>query len=283
MERVMTGAFGRAVLGIALLSAMDALIKAVAARYPTFEITFLRFACGTLVAGAVLAVRRPGWPTRETVVANSWRALLVVVTATSFFYALGRLPLAEAQALAFLAPVFIAFFGVVLLRERIDGRIVVALLAGFAGMVIIVHGSGTSGGARSWDGIAAALAAAVTYALSMVMLRARATRDRVETIVFFQNIGPALVLAAPAGAVWVPPHVSDLSLFLAIGCLGAIGHLILATAFARVEAARLAPLEYTALIWAVALGYLFFGEVPSLQTLAGGALIVLGALATVRR
>lgn len=279
----MTGAFGRAVLGIALLSAMDALIKAVAARYPTFEITFLRFAFGTLVAGAVLAVRRPGWPTRETVVANSWRALLVVITATSFFYALGRLPLAEAQALAFLAPIFIAFFGVVLLRERVDGRVVAALLAGFAGMAVIVHGSGASGGERSWDGIAAALVAAVTYALSMVMLRARATRDRVETIVFFQNVGPALVLAAPAAAVWVPPHLPDLWLFLAIGCLGTIGHLILATAFARVEAARLAPLEYTALIWAVALGYLFFGEVPSPQTLAGGALIVLGALATARR
>ena len=107
--------------------------------------------------------------------------------------------------------------------------------------------------------------------------------DRVETIVFFQNVGPALVLAAPAAAVWVPPHLPDLWLFLAIGCLGTIGHLILATAFARVEAARLAPLEYTALIWAVALGYLFFGEVPSPQTLAGGALIVLGALATARR
>lgn len=279
----MGSAFGRAVLGIALLSSMDALIKVVAARYPTFEITFLRFAFGTLFAGAVLAVRRPGWPSRETVVANSWRALLVVVTASSFFYALGRLPLAEAQALAFLAPIFIALFGVVLLGERIDGRIIVALLAGLAGMAVIVLGSGTSGGERSWSGIAAALVSAVTYALSMVMLRARTTRDGVATIIFFQNIGPALLLAVPAGAVWTTPAVPDLWLFLAIGCLGTFGHLILATAFARVEAARLAPLEYTALVWAMALGYLGFREVPSLQMLAGSALIVVGAMVTARR
>ncbi|MDJ1157905.1 DMT family transporter [Chelatococcus sp. SYSU_G07232] len=282
---MMRNAFLRAAVGIALLSAMDAVIKAVAARYPTFEVTFLRFASGTLVALAVVAVRRPGWPSRETVAVNASRALLVVFTASCFFYALGRLPLAEALALSFLSPIFLALFGMIILRERVGGRIVVALAAGFIGMLVIVSGLGEAGGVTRipWDGAAAALASALSYALSMVLLRARAARDRVEIIILFQNVGPALVIAPLAAGAWVVPAVPDYTLFALIGLLGTTGHLILATAFARAEAARLAPLEYTAMVWAVLLGFVFFGEWPGVTTLAGAALIIAGAFAVVRR
>lgn len=279
-------AFLRAFIGIALLSAMDAVIKAVSVRYPTFEVTFLRFAFGSLVAAAVVAVRRPGRPSRETVVVNASRALLVVFTATCFFYALGRLQLAEALALSFLSPVFLALFGILILRERADGRIIVALVAGFIGMLIIVSGlrAADDGGAGiPWDGAAAALASAVSYALSMVLLRARATRDRVEIIILFQNVGPAVVVAPLAAGVWAMPDVPDLALYALIGLLGTAGHLALATAFARAEAARLAPLEYTAMVWALLFGYAFFGELPGVTTLAGAALIVAGAFVAARR
>ncbi len=274
-----------AIAGIALLSAMDAIIKGVAARYPVAEVAFMRFAVGTLVMAGLLAIARPGRPSRETLVVNGGRAILVVATATSFFYALSTLPLAETLALAFLAPVFIAVFGAIILGERIDRRIAGALAAGFAGMLVIVSakaGGGTLGG-TALSGAIAAVLSAVTYALSMVLLRARAAKDPVVTIVALQNGVPALILAVPAAFVWVPPSGADAALFLAVGGLGVAGHLLLARAFAKAPAARLAPLEYTGLVWAVLLGLAFFGEVPTLATLAGAALIVGGALAASRR
>ena len=131
--------------------------------------------------------------------------------------------------------------------------------------------------------VAAVLLSTVTYALSMVLLRARAQRDAAITIVAIQNVAPALMLAGPAAVVWVPPGLGDWPLLAVIGVLGVAGHLLMAHAYARAEAARLAPLEYTALIWAALLGYAFFGEMPTIATLAGAALIMAGAIVVSRR
>ena len=132
------GAFPRAAAAIGVLSAMDAVIKAMAARYPVFEVAFLRFAFGLVLASGTLVLARPGWPSRETVIANGGRALIAVVTATTFFFALSRLPLAETLVLTFLSPMFVALFAVLLLGERPDRRIFMALAAGFTGVLVVV-------------------------------------------------------------------------------------------------------------------------------------------------
>jgi drug/metabolite transporter (DMT)-like permease len=269
--------------GIAFLSVMDGMIKGVAARYPTFELVFLRYLFGSLAILSLAALARPGWPSRETLKANGVRALLVVVTATSFFYALGALPLAETLALSFLSPIFVALFAAALLRETIDARIVAGLGLGLVGMAIIVWGK--SGGAfgGSISGVMAVLLSALTYALSIVMLRARAQRDAIINIVAIQNAGPCLFVAGPAAWVWVAPTPVDWAVIASIGLLGAAGHLMLARAYSRAEAARLAPLEYTALIWAIILGLAFYGEIPTAATLGGAALIMAGTLISARR
>ena len=274
-----------AALGVSVLSAMDALIKNVAARHHTFEIAFLRYAVGLIFAAAALAVIRPGWPTRESLIVNGSRSFIVALTATCFFYALGALPLAETITLSFLSPVFLAIFGVVLLREPIDRRIGLALIVGLFGMLVIV---GPRLGTESYSpqaalGALAALISAVTYALAMTLLRARARHDPVVTIVFIQNIGPGLILLAPAIAVWRTPDAYDWWIFGLIGFSGVAGHLLLAMAFARAQAARLAPLEYTALVWATLFGFLFYGEVPAPYVLAGSALIIGAAFVAGKR
>jgi len=273
----------RATAGIAVLSAMDAVIKGMAAHYPIFQVTLLRFACGTLVATGVAAAMRPGWPSRETVVANALRSVVAVLTATTFFYALGQLPLAETLVLSFLAPTFVALFGMLLLEEPVDRRIVGALAVGFAGTVVVALGGGGDGATRSWSGVAAAFASAVFYALSVVLLRQRAQRDKFIHIVMFQNVGPMLLVFPFGAAVWQPVGGPHLAWFLLMAVLGVIGHLLMATAFAKAQAARLAPLEYTALVWAALIGYAVFGEIPTLATLGGGALIIGAALITSRR
>jgi S-adenosylmethionine uptake transporter len=274
----------RAAAGIAVLSIMDAFIKGMSAYYPTLQVALLRFACGSLVVAGVVAVLRPGWPNRETVAANSLRSVIAVVTAVSFFYALGQLPLAETLVLSFLSPMFIALFGMLLLRERVDARIVGAIAIGFAGTLVVVLGqTEDAGAARSWMGVGAALLSAITYALSLVLLRQRAQRDKFLHIVIFQNVGP-LILVAPFGLwVWQPLDYAHLIWFLLMGVLAVIGHVLMATAYAKSEAARLAPLEYTALIWAVLIGYGVFSEIPTWATLGGGILIVAAAMITSKR
>jgi drug/metabolite transporter (DMT)-like permease len=281
----LTSAAAAAILGVAILSVMDALIKGVSARVPVLEIAFLRFVFGTLAAFAVVAWVRPAMPTRETIVANCLRGFLIAFTAAAFFYALSVLPLAETMALAFLAPVFIALFGALILREAIDGGVVVALAAGFAGVLVIVFGKADMGtlDENAIFGAIAALASAVTYALAMVLLRARARKDSLVVIVALQNIVPALILVAPAGFVWITPGGYDWAYLAVIGTLGVAGHLLLANAFSRAEAARLAPLDYTSMLWALLFGYVFFAEVPTLYTFAGSGLIIVGALVASRR
>jgi drug/metabolite transporter (DMT)-like permease len=274
-----------AVAAEGLLTLMDAVIKLLAVRYPTLQIAFMRYAFGLAGALVYAAWRPPGWPTREAVLYNGMRAVIIVVTATTFFFALGRLPLADAIAMSFIAPVLTALFSVALLGERLDWRIGVALAAGFGGMLLIVGGKVGGAGLDSDTaiGAAAVIVSAVGYALNIVVLRHRATRDPLSQIVLFQNLGPALILALPVLWVWTPLTLGDTALFALLGSLGVTAHTMLAHAFARVEAARLAPVGYVTLVWGVLFGIVLFAEVPGLGTLGGAALIVLGTVLTQRR
>jgi drug/metabolite transporter (DMT)-like permease len=174
---------------------------------------------------------------------------------------------------------------VLMLRERLDWRIVLALAGGFAGMLLIVGGSVGRGEINTHVviGAVAVLVSAIAYSLNIILLRHRATRDPLSQIVLFQNLGPALILALPALWVWTPPTLTDYALFALLGTIGVTAHTMLAHAFARFEAARLAPVGYVTLVWGVLFGFLFFAEVPGLATLAGAALIVLATYISQRR
>jgi drug/metabolite transporter (DMT)-like permease len=132
-------------------------------------------------------------------------------------------------------------------------------------------------------GVAAALAAAVFYALNLILLRKIAQNEHPATIVAFQNGGPALLLAIPAMLVWQPVSAMHWGIAIMGGVLGVTGHLLLTRAFAMATAARVATTEYSGLVWASVLGFVLFGEVPGIMTFAGAALIILGAVAISRR
>ena len=273
-----------AVAAEGLLTLMDALIKELSPRYNVLEIAFLRYAFGMIGAVVYAAWKQPGWPTREAAAYNGLRAFLIVITATSFFFALGHLPLADAIAMSFISPALTALLGAMLLGERLDWRIGLALATGFLGMLLIVGGK--IGGAGLDEtvmvGAVAVLISAVGYSLNLIMLRHRATRDPLAQIILFQNLGPALILAVPALWVWSAPSLADLAQFALLGTLGVVAHTMLAHAFARIEAARLAPVTYVTLVGGVLFGFLFFAEIPGLATFAGAALIVFGTILTRR-
>jgi drug/metabolite transporter (DMT)-like permease len=285
----MTRAFVIAIAAIGLLSAMDAMIKAQAASFPTPQIALLRFAFASLAILATLVVVRPPWPGPNAILANSWRAVLGVCTAVLFFYALGHLPLAETLALSLLSPCFTVLFGILLLREKVGRPILVALGFGLAGMLVIVAPKlvGPSLSVAALFGTAAALASALTYSLSLVLLRSRAARDHPTTIVAVQNIGGAAILGAfvpfaPAGT-WLPLDGSNLVSFGVLGLLGASGHLLLTRAYSMAPAARMAPADYTALIFASIFGYVFFAETPAWTTIAGALLILASSFSATQR
>ena len=270
--------------GIALLSVMDAMIKGLVATLPVVEVAFLRYVVGSFVMTGIAALLQPGWPRPDTIRANAARAILVVITATCFFYALGVLPLAETLILSFVSPLFTALLAVLLLGERLSLRILVAIAAGFAGVLVIVLGgggpeasaAGAIGGDALW-GVAAVLVSALTYSASNVLLRARAQRDPLLLIVLIQNIAPALMLALPAWWFWRMPTGQETMRLVIVGLLGVAGHLLLARAYAKAEAIRLAPLDYTALLWAAVIGFFAFDEIPTIWAAAGALLILCGA------
>ena len=145
-----------ALAGILVLSIMDALIKYVGARFPTFQLVFLRFSLGFLVAGTIWLAVRPPIPNREAIRINLVRGGIGLFTATTFFYALQTLPLAETIAFTFLSPLFLAGFGALLLGEKLSSRLIIALVIGFAGMLVMVLGQERIGTSLPVLGVAAA-------------------------------------------------------------------------------------------------------------------------------
>lgn len=272
-----------ATLGIFLLTGMDAVVKAQMQTHPVVVSIFLRFVMGGLVALVAMAWLAPPRPTGPEIRANLLRVPLVVLTAGSFFYSISQLPLAEAISLSFLAPAFIAVLGVVLLKEKLDRNILLALAAGFGGMLVMLLPKLQEGITGSTLGVIAALFSAFAYAFNIILLRRLAVNQHPATIVAFQNWGPAVLLLPAAVWFWSSPDGADLAMFLLSGLLGTSGHLLLTYAFSRANASRLAPTEYTSLVWAAIIGFTMFGEVPTLYTFAGAALIVLGAFTLARR
>ncbi len=201
----------------------------------------------------------------------------MILTASCFFFALSRLPLLEAITLAFTAPIWILVIARVLLGEPFTARASSAVGLGFAGVLVVYLFSETDGsGARDMLGIAAALSAAFTLALSLVLVRQRAAHDPVPVMVFLQTVA-AFAIATPIGmAAWTGIPANLWIVFAIIGVFGTLGHLLLSSSFARARASDIAPAEYTAFIWAILFGALFFDEWPGPQHIVAAGLIALG-------
>ena len=264
-----------AALGVLLLSCMDAVIKHLTATNGTLAIAFGRYLFGAIAAAAIWnAAGRPK-VTREMLRAHTVRGFILVVSASGFFFALGKLGLAEAITLGFLAPLLIPVAAWLLLGERPRASSLAAGAVGFIGAAIAAQGGPTD--SQSPDrllGIAAVLVSAVTYAISIAMLRGRADKDGAPIVGLMQSLMPMLIVAGPAIALSPLPPPGDLPFFALMGLLGASGWYLLINAYARAEAQRLAPLEFTALIWSTATGFFLFGEIPRPQLFLGAALIV---------
>jgi S-adenosylmethionine uptake transporter len=278
-------AFLVGVLGIALFSGMDAVMKGLVLAVGTITTMFWRNLLGIGLSGLLYLPRRNGWPAASTMKIHVARGILSTGMGFLFFWGIARVPLAQAIALAFIAPLIALYLASLLLKETIGGKTVAASLVAFAGVVIIFVGQAQADlGRGALIGSVAILVSAVLYALNIIIMRQQALVADPLEITFFQSVIVTIVLLAviPFVGIAVPPAATWPGLLLA-ALLAITSMLLLSWAYARAEASYLAATEYTAFLWAALFGWMFFDERVSPFTLAGAALIVAGCILAARR
>ena len=270
---------------VGLLSLMDALMKGAALAGGVYTAAFLRSAGALALIGPVWLATGATWPDTPVLRLHLTRGVVATFMALLFFYALTKLPIAETIAISFVAPLVALWLATWLLGERIERQAIWAALLGMAGTLVIV--GGRVGRERmdegAWAGLAAIIASALLYAWNLVLQRQQAQlAPPAEVAVFHSGVASAiLVLGLPF--LWETPAPATLGYAGGSALLTVAGSLLFAWAYARAEAQRLVPIEYSGFLWAALFGWLFFAEPVTATTIAGTALIVLGCFLATRR
>jgi S-adenosylmethionine uptake transporter len=271
--------------GIATFSVMDATMKSASIQAGVYNAMLLRAVLGSLLMLPLWLLAGGRWPKLAVLRIHALRSAVAALMAGLFFWGLIRLPMAQAMALSFIAPLVALYLAAVLLGETVQPAAILASLFGIAGVTVIAAGrlSESTDFATSAPGISAVLASAVFYAWNLILQRQQARLAGPVEVALFQNlfVGAILVLAAPWLATW--PSGTVLRDVTAAAALAAIALMLLNWGYARAEAQALVPLEYTAFVWAAVVGWLWFGEGLTAATVTGAALIVLGCWIATRR
>lgn len=270
---------GCMVLAVLVFAVMDAMIKRLAQDYGTFQIMFFRslFALvpiGVMIAWkgglATLRTRRPG--------GHVLRSLIGAGATFCFFYSYGALPLADAYAIAFAAPLFVTALSVPMLGERVGPRRWSAVIVGFAGVLVMIQpGGGVAGGAAAASAALVCLVGTFLYAFTLAFVRKLSRTETTAAIVFYFTLTCVGVGAAGMAFDWTPPAGwADLAMLVGAGLLGGLAQILITTAFRLAPVAVVAPFDYTAMVWGILFGWLFFGDLPG-QAVVLGAFIVMAS------
>lgn len=264
------------IAAVAVFSCMDALLKLLSAYYPPLQVAVLRGAASLpftllpLAASGRLGELRPRrWPM------HLLRGVLTVVLLGSFIYAVRELSLANAYAVFLSAPLIVAALSVPLLGERANARTWIAILAGLAGVIIMLRP--TSSGLASW-GALAALVAATAYALSAIAVRVLTRTESTASVVFWTIGLMTLISAVLAAPAWVAIAARHWPWIIALGGVAAVGQHLLTHAFRLAPPSLVAPFEYTALLWGIAIDRVVWHVLPSARVVVGGGVVILSGL-----
>lgn len=276
-------AFSVAAAGIGFFSLMDAAMKDLSIALGAYNAVMWRNMAGAVLAGILFVAQRQPWPTAMVLRVHAWRSIVVAVMAISFFWAIARLPLAEAIGLSFIAPVIALYLAAIMLGEKIGREAIIASVAGLAGVAVILMGrfSGEYTQDALW-GVVAVLFSAVVFAYNLILARQQAQIAGPTEIAFFQSLLVAAVLGVAAPFLLEPLPPAKLPMLMGAAVLAIISLLLLSWAYARAEAQVLIPVEYTGFVWAALFGWMFFAEPVTMWTVIGTALIVAGSLVAAR-
>jgi S-adenosylmethionine uptake transporter len=213
--------------------------------------------------------------------AHGVRGIVIAGCATTFFWALTVLPLAEAVTLSFIYPLLAPFVARLIIGERVRTSSVASALLGFVGVIIAMQGAPPQAESPQHTlGVAAVLVSAALFSIAVVLLRARAQTDGAPIVGLMTSVIPGLILAGPAIVFATPPDFSYWPGFVLMGALAATFMYLMARAYSRAEAQQLAPIHYTELVWATLIGFVVFNEVPRPQIYFGAAVIIAACLYT---
>lgn len=280
LDRLLSAPLFIALFAIAIGCAIDAIVKAVATDVGLHHLLAWRFLFGGLIAFSIFRAQRRPRPKAKAIRFHTARGLIQLFAAFTFFYALTQLPLAEATIIGFTAILMVGPIAWVLIGEPIRRVTTVATIIGFAGAALAVSGSSgeTIEGASRLYGLIACFAATFAYALMLVMLRMRATKEDATTIAMFTNVVPGLAMLPVTFGLFGAVDWGDIPLFIFLGFTGYVMWYLLTLAYAHAPASKLAPMDYSALLWSAMFGAVFFNEIPSWQTWLGGAIIIAACL-----
>jgi drug/metabolite transporter (DMT)-like permease len=255
---------------------LDGSAKWLVQSVPVLVVVWLRFLTHTLLASALLL------PLRGVALVRTrhlrWhllRGLMFCAMTGINFWALQYLQLTVTASIFFLVPILIALVSAPLLGERIDARRWIAILVGFAGVLVVVR----PGSAAFHPAMLLSLANAVLYAAFNLMTRKLAAYDSAETIQYLPALTASVLLAPFALAAWEPPHDAlQWTVLCLMGVFGGVGHYLLALAHRYAPASTLAPFLYQQILYMAAFGYLVFGSVPDAAVWIGAAIVVSSGL-----
>lgn len=258
---------------------VDALAKTVALKYPANEVTFFRMLFGLAPAVAMCCWGRISLIQRLVnidIKGQTVRALTLLGASGLFFAGLPYVPLGEAVALAYSETLIVILLAPLILSERWTGGGVAAALVGFCGVLLVVRPGGSQ---SSWLGPMFLLLSAFFGALSIVQIkRIRSTDDSATTVLFFTLVG-MIVTGLTLVLNWRTPTVGALLIMVLLGAFATAGQILMTVAFRRADAGKLAPYNYTSIVWAALFGYVIWGETIQPMSLVGIALIVGSAIA----
>jgi drug/metabolite transporter (DMT)-like permease len=252
-------------------SSMNGMIRETSADIHAFEIAFFRNVFGLmaltpmLLKGGLCATLRT-----SRLPLHFWRGMLNAVAMLSFFLAITMTPLATVAALGFTAPLFAAVLAIPFLGERPGWRRWVGLLVGFLGALVIVR----PGIDDVSVGILLLLLSSVSWAGALILIKILARTDTSLTITVYAGLFLTPITAVAALFVWTTPSPEHWLLLIGIGAFGSLTQWSVAQAFHEAEATVVLPFDFTKLLWAALIGYLFFGEIPDPLTLLGGGIIL---------
>lgn len=281
---------GLKVLSVCVFMAMVTCIKVAAPHVPTGEIVFFRsaFAIPVILVWLWYAHHLHDGLKTANPLGHLWRGLVGCGAMMMSFTALGLLPLPEVTAIGYAAPLLVTILAAMFLGETIRVYRIGAVMIGLAGVLIVLSPRLTVISAEAASkletvGAMAALMAAVFAALAQVFVRKLVHVEKTMAIVFYFSLTCTVLslISIPFGWVW--PTRTEALLLVASGLLGGLGQILLTESYRHAETAVIAPFEYTSMLLAIGVGWVFFAEAPTTPILLGAALVVMAGLVIIYR
>jgi drug/metabolite transporter (DMT)-like permease len=204
------------------------------------------------------------------------------------FFALTVLPLAEQTALTYTTPLFVTLLSIPLLGEKVGIHRWSAVILGFVGIMVIALGQGAFQGG-TWPeravmiGMSVAVAQGVWSALTTLLVRNLSATESSTTIVLWQSLLMTAFTAVALPFFWTTPNAWEWLILILVGLVGGVAQVMLTEAYASAQVSSLGPYSYTSILWSVGLGWLIWGDMPTIATIMGAVLIVLSGLYILHR